>query len=147
VLRCAINSSDPRYGPVENFLKVAIDFKLNERGKSWFDKQLSVCQNQNYYVLKWKHIIKHESESWPIYFAYGNLRSKILHLDDTPKREIVFCYVSQAEETRYFKMVEIKSYIIIKLNLWGTIEKITYVHSRCFVFFSAQNTDFSNESF
>jgi UDP-2,3-diacylglucosamine pyrophosphatase LpxH len=80
----------------------------------------------------------------PIHFTYRKLRRKILHVDNMVTTEIVFDWVSQLEEKRYFKMVEETRYIIIKLNLWGNIEKIAYVHSRCFVYFSAQTTDFNN---
>jgi hypothetical protein len=75
------------------------------------------CQNENYYVLKWKTIIKHKSKSKPIYFVYGNLRSKILHVDDMLTREIVFFLCLTTEERRYFKVVEVTPYIIIRLNL------------------------------
>jgi hypothetical protein len=41
-------------------------------------------------------------------------------------------------------MVEEIPYIIIRLNLLGMTEKFAYVHSRYFVYSSAQTTDFNN---
>ena len=58
-------------------------------GQSLFDKQLSVCQNENYYVLKWNYPIKSKSGSRDIYFTYGKKRSKILNADNMLTTELL----------------------------------------------------------
>ena len=96
-LRRGINSSDSRYEPVEDFFKNCNRFQVKWKEEN-LDLLTGLSEWKLLYVLKWKPNIKHKFESRPKYFAYGNLRSKILHVDDKLTREIVFCYVSQAEE-------------------------------------------------